>query len=82
MTTNVNISAMSPEERAAIELDKQRWHLAFKLSTTKQAHEIRAWLSEQADSDAKADLRAKLNAMRGKYQVNAKIRNATIPPLR
>ena len=72
MTTNVNISAMSPEERAAIELDKQRWKEAHYMLTKKSPNEIRTWLNQELDEEYREDIRRRLNKIRQNQQERIK----------
>lgn len=69
MIANVNLAALPAHEQQAIELDKQRWAEAFRLSTTMYPHEIRAWLAQQPDEEYREDMRRRLNAQRGKYEI-------------
>ena len=71
-TTNVNLAALSADEQAIIEQDKQRWAEAFRMTTTMQAQEIRTWIAQQTDLDYREDMRRRLNAMRGKYEIKNK----------
>ncbi len=64
MNTNVNLAARSAEERAAIELDKQRWIEANSITDTKTPDEIRAWLLRQFDDEYREDMRRRLNVIR------------------
>jgi hypothetical protein len=70
--TNVNLAARPADEQQAIELDKQRWSEAFRITTTMQAQEIRVWLAQQTDVEYREDMRRRLNAQRGKYQIKNK----------
>jgi outer membrane lipopolysaccharide assembly protein LptE/RlpB len=64
LNTNVNLAAMSAEERAAIELDKQRWKEAHYMLSTKRPEEIRAFLAREMDEEYREDLRRRLNTIR------------------
>ncbi len=72
MRTNVNLAARPADEQQAIELDKQRWVDALRISTTMQAQEIRVWLAQQTDVEYREDMRRRLNAQRGKYEIKNK----------
>jgi outer membrane lipopolysaccharide assembly protein LptE/RlpB len=64
LSTNVNLAAMSAEERAAIELDKQRWKEAHYMLSAKRPEEIRAFLAREMDEEYREDLRRRLNTIR------------------
>jgi|GEM_PF-4335541 len=66
---NVNLASLPAHEQQAIEQDKQRWAEAFRISSTMHPHEIRAWLTQQADDEYREDMRRRLNAQRGKYEI-------------
>jgi hypothetical protein len=64
LNTNVNLASLSAEERAAIELDKQRWKEAHYMLSTKRPEEIRAFLAREMDEEYREDLRRRLNTIR------------------
>lgn len=59
-----NIAQLPPEQRQAIEMDKQRWLEANQLTNTKRPDEIRALLARMEEGDEKEDLRRRLNIIR------------------
>lgn len=59
-----NLATLPPEQRQAIELDKQRWLEANQLTNTKRPDEIRALLARMEEGDEKEDLRRRLNIIR------------------
>lgn len=67
-----NLANLPPEQRQAIEQDKQRWNTAAKLSAEKQPPEIRTWLARQSDEEFREDMRRRLNVIRRR---NLEIKN-------
>lgn len=63
-----NIAQLPPEQRQAIELDKQRWFEANQLTNSKRPDEIRALLARMEEGDEKEDLRRRLNTIRQNRQ--------------
>lgn len=63
---------MSAEERAAIELDKQRWKEAHYMLAKKKPDEIRAWLNREFDEEYREDMRRRLNKIRQNQQERIK----------
>lgn len=61
-----NLSNLTPEQRAAIEEDKQRWFKAHQLLKGSKPVEIRRWITEQANDDYRADMKRRLNVMSGR----------------
>lgn len=59
-----NIAQLPPEQRQAIEMDKQRWFEANQLTNTKRPDEIRTWLMKQMDDEYREDMRRRLNIIR------------------
>lgn len=59
-----NLALMPDEDRAAIELDKQRWFEANKITTSKRPEKIREWLNQQDVAEYREDMRRRLNVIR------------------
>lgn len=55
-----NICSLPPEQREAIEQDKQRWALANKMANTQAADQIKRWLFNQADLSYSDDMAKRL----------------------
>ena len=72
MNTNVNLASLSAEERAAIELDKQRWKEAHYMLAKKSPNEIRTWLNQELDEEYREDIRRRLNKIRQNQQEQIK----------
>ncbi len=64
MNTNINLASLPAEERAAIEMDKQRWKDAHHMLKTKRPDEIRLFLSREMDAEYREDMRRRLNTIR------------------
>lgn len=59
-----NLALLSPERRAAIERDKQRWFRAWKMYRTWDHRELRLWLDVIDEEPVREDWRRRLNAIR------------------
>ncbi len=44
----MNLCNLTPDQREAIEQDKQRWILANKMAQTQTAEQIKRWLDSQS----------------------------------
>lgn len=72
-----NLATLPPEQRQAIEMDKQRWLEANQLTDTKRPDEIRAWLMKQMDDEFREDMRRRLNIIRQNRQARIKNNEAS-----
>jgi hypothetical protein len=66
-----NLALLPDDQREAIELDKQRWFEANKITASKRPEKIREWLNQQENAEYREDMRRRLNVIRNNA-LNAK----------
>lgn len=62
----MNLANMSGSQRAEMEMDKQRWHKAWRMIRTMRPPEIRAWLAKIDDESERNDWRRRLNTIKNR----------------